>query len=615
VEPAVSVAWHPDAVIEPRFAWRLAERVPPSAELIAAGSRHGLGARTIGLLAGRGITTAPELDAFLAAPAEGLHDPRLLPDAAAFRERIARARAAGERVMVFGDFDADGLTGLAILVRTFRRLGIDAIPYVPSRLDEGHGLSSKAVAAAVEGGASVIVTVDCGSTSGPEIDEAQRAGIDVLVTDHHRLPPELPAARAVVNPQRSDSRYPERRLAGSGVAFKLAQLLLADEPGGPAAALDLADLATIGSIADLVPILGETRSIVRLGLAAIAAAPRPGIAALLASAATAPSAVDAETLSFAVAPRINAAGRIGETAAAAALLLTDDRADADRLAAELEAANKTRRDLTSQAMSEARASIAATEAAQVGGDAADAGTAATIVRGPWPVGIVGLVAAKLVEDHGRPAVVGAELGDVIRASCRSDGSLDLGATLEACSSLFLRHGGHAGAAGFEIDTDRWAEFVTTFGALAAAAAPPDPRRPLLIDLSLAALDVDYALQRDLARLAPCGVGNTEPLLLVEGLTVTRVRAASGGHSQLTLRRRLDVIDGIAFGRSDLAETVHEGDVVDVAARLVTRTFGGYESLQLEIRDVASAGLQRPGPTADDPVGELLAVTSVVGGAG
>ncbi len=312
----MSVAWHPDAVIEPRFAWRLAERVPPSAELVAAGSRHGIGTRTIGLLAGRGITTAPELDAFLAAPTEGLHDPRLLPDAEAFRERIARARAAGERLMVFGDFDADGLTGLAILVRTFRRLGIDAIPYVPSRLDEGHGLSRKAVAAAVEAGARVIVTVDCGSTSGPEIDEARRAGIDVLVTDHHRLPPELPAALAIVNPQRSDSRYPELRLAGSGVAFKLAQLLLADEPGGPVAALDLADLATIGSIADLVPILGETRSIVRLGLAAIAAAPRPGIAALLASAATAPSAVDAETLSFAVAPRINAAGRIGETAAA-----------------------------------------------------------------------------------------------------------------------------------------------------------------------------------------------------------------------------------------------------------------------------------------------------------
>ncbi len=608
----MSVAWHPDGVIEPRFAWRLAERVQPTEALLAAGSRHGLGARTTGLLASRGIATTAELDAFFADPLDGLHDPSLLPDATVFRDRIMRARSASERVMVFGDFDADGLTGLAILVRALRLLGIDAIPYVPSRLDEGHGLSRKAVAAAVEGGVGVIVTVDCGSTSLPEIAEAAASGIDVLVTDHHRVPPQPPPALALVNPQRSDSGYPERRLAGSGVAFKLAQLLLAGEPGGPEAALELADLATIGSIADLVPILGETRAIVRLGLAAIARRPRPGIAALLAAASMTPATVDVEDLSFGVAPRINAAGRIGETESAAALLLTDDRAEADRLAAELEAANKTRRDLTSQAMTEARASIASMIAEGLTGTTAGVGAAATIVHGPWPVGIVGLVASKLVEDHGRPAVVGADLGDVVRASCRSDGRLDLGATLEACSGLFLRHGGHAGAAGFEIAADRWPEFVTTFGALAAEAAPPDPRRPLQVDLVLGALDVDYALQRDLARLAPCGVGNTEPLLLVESLTVTRVRAATGGHSQLTLRRRLDVLDGIAFGRSDLADTVHEGDVVDVAARLVTRTFGGYESLQLEIRDVASAGLQRPGSTTDAGLPEPVPVTPPAG---
>ena len=580
-------------MIEPRYAWRLAVPVTPSAELLAAGARHGLGSRVIGLLAGRGIAAAEDLDAFFAEPLAGLHDPLLLPDAAVFRDRVAAARRAGERVMVFGDFDADGLTGLAILVRALRRLGVDAIPYVPSRLDEGHGLSRKALAAAGEAGAGVIVTVDCGSTSLPEIAEARAAGIDVLVTDHHRVPPELPVALAVVNPQRADSTYPERRLAGSGVAFKLAQLLLADEPDGPAAALALADLAAIGSIADLVPILGETRAIVRLGLAAIARGPRPGVAALLAAASIDPAQLDVESLSFAVSPRINAAGRVGESASAAALLLTDDREEADRLAAELETANKTRRDLTTQAMSEARASI---EAGVASADAWLAGTqaGATIVRGPWPVGSVGLVASRLGEDHDRPAVVGAELGEVIRASCRSDGRLDLSATLEACSDLFLRHGGHAGAAGFEIAAERWNEFVAVFSALAARAVPDDPRQVLAVDLALPALDVDYALQRDLGRLAPCGTGNPEPLIVVEGLTVTRVRAASGGHSQLTLRRRLDVLDGIAFGRPDLAETVAEGDVVDVVARLVSRSFGGYESLQLEIRDVAAVGVQRVG---------------------
>jgi len=569
-------------VIEPRFAWRFPVPVTAPGELLAAGARHGLGSMTVELLAARGLTGVADLDAFFADPLAGLHDPSLLPDADAFHARIEGARAHGERVMVFGDFDADGLTGLAILVRALRVLGVDAMPYVPSRLDEGHGLSRQAIAAATEGNVGVIVTVDCGSTSVAEIAEANAAGMDVLVTDHHRLPAQPPPALAIVNPQRADSRYPERRLAGSGVAFKLDQLLLANVPGGPEAALDLADLATIGSIADLVPILGETRAIVRLGLARIARQPRAGIAALLASASVAPGASDVETLSFAVAPRINAAGRVGESQAAAALLLTDDRAEADTLAAELEAANHTSRDLTTVAMTEARAAVAA------GIDPPS--DAATIVHGPWPVGIVGLVASRLVDDLGRPAVVGADLGPVIRASCRSDGRLDLGATLEACGDLFVRFGGHAGAAGFEIETDRWPEFVGRFNSIAATAVPSDPRLPIAIDLALPAIDVDYALQRDLARLAPCGIGNAEPLLAVLGLTVTRVRAATGGHSQLTLRRELDVLDGIAFGRPDLAETVHEGDRVDVVARLVSRSFGGYESLQLEIRDVATAGL-------------------------
>jgi single-stranded-DNA-specific exonuclease len=489
--------------------------------------------------------------------------------------------------VVFGDFDADGLTGLAIMVLALRRLGVAAIPYVPSRLEEGHGLSTAAVAAASEAGAAVIITVDCGTTSLPEIAAARAAGIDVLVTDHHRVPPELPAATALVNPQRADSRYPERRLAGSGVAFKVAQLLLADEPGGPDAALELTDLATIGSIADLVPVLGETRGIVRLGLDRIRREPRPGIAALLAAAGVAASSADVETLGFAVAPRINAAGRVGEALVAARLLLSETSEEAAALAAELEAANASRRDLTKQAMTEARALLGA-------GDDGVQGVApasvATIVHGPWPVGIVGLVASRLVDDLGRPAVVGADLGDVIRASCRSDGTLNLGEALEQCAPLFLRHGGHAGAAGFEIATERWPAFVEQFSAIAATSAPRDPRRVLAIDLAVPALEVDYALHRGLARLAPCGIGNPEPLVAVLGLTVTRSREATGGHSQLTLKRTLDVLDGIAFGRPDIAASVAEGDRVDVVGRVTSRTFGGFESLQLEIRDVATSGM-------------------------
>jgi single-stranded-DNA-specific exonuclease len=240
-----------------------------------------------------------------------------------------------------------------------------------------------------------------------------------------------------------------------------------------------------------------------------------------------------------------------------------------------------------QAVDEARAVVAADHSST--GGAPEGGGGPIVVRGDWPVGIVGLVASRLAEDLGRPAVVGANLGDVVRASCRSDGSLDLGATLEACADLFTRFGGHAGAAGFELPVERWDEFRTRFAGLAGAAPRPDPRPVLRLDVALAAVDVDYALHRDLARLAPCGPGNPDPLVAILGLTVTRIRAATGGHAQLTLRRTLDVLDGIAFDRPDLVDSVRQGDRVDVVGRLVSRRFGGYESLQVEIRDVAISG--------------------------
>ncbi len=565
-------------MVEPRYRWAFPAHPSLSVELLAAARRHELSERVAGILAARGMTQPGDLDGWFGEPHAGLHDPRLLPDADVARERLGQARARGERVMVFGDFDADGLTGLATMVLALRAFGVDVLPYVPSRLDEGHGLSLASIDAAVAASVSLIVTVDCGSTSVAEVAEAARRGVEVIITDHHRVPQTLPAAVAIVNPHRADSTYPDRRLAGSGVAFKVACLLLAEEPGGPETALALADLATIGTVADVAPIVGENRAIARLGLAILRGSPRPGLAALLSRSNVGPGGVDLETVSFAIAPRLNAAGRVGEAAEAARLLLAADPAEAEERAEALETANTTRRDLMKTAVSEARAALEGTPDAP-----------ATLVHGPWGVGIVGLVASRLVEDRGRPAVVGADLGDVIRASCRSDGSLDLGAALEGCADLFIRHGGHAGAAGFELPASSWDAFVERFTVLAAVGARPDPRVTLNVDLALAALDVDYALHRDLGRLAPCGPGNPEPLVAILGLTVMRVRPATGGHSQLTLKRRLDVLDGIAFGRADIAETVRVGDRLDVVARLTSRRFGGFESLQLDIRDVALSG--------------------------
>jgi single-stranded-DNA-specific exonuclease len=549
----------------------------------SAAQELNVSARLTELLARRGLAGAVELGAFFAEPMAGLHDPRRLPDADVFAQRIERARRDGERVLVFGDFDADGLTGLAILTIALRRLGVNVEPYVPSRLEEGHGLSLAAIQRARAVSARLIVTVDCGSTSGPEIAAAMEAGIDVIVTDHHRVPAQLPPALALVNPQRADATYPDRRLAGSGVAFKLAQLLLANEPGGSEAALDLADLAIVGAVADVAPVLGENRAIARLGLERLRAGHRPGLAALLARAGIEPATADLETIAFAIAPRLNAAGRVGEALEAARLLLADDPAEAGALADALETANRTRRDLTKSAIDEARSVVAASDA---DGEAA---AGATVVRGDWPVGIVGLVASRLTDDLQRPAVVGANLDGVVRASCRSDGTLDLGAALNSCADLFTRHGGHAGAAGFELPTDRWETFRERFLTLAAATATVDRRPVARLDLAVPAAAVGYDLHRELAALAPCGPGHPDPLVAILGLTVTRVRAATGGHSQLTLRRVRDVLDGIAFDRPDLAETVREGDRVDVVGRLVSRRFGGFETLQVEIRDVASSG--------------------------
>ena len=566
-------------MLQPRHRW-----IPPASpavdpDLRVAAAARGLSGRLTNVLAARGVTSAEDLDAWLAEPVAGLHDPRLLPDAGLLADRIAGARDRGERVMVFGDFDADGLTGLAILVLAFRRLGLDVVAYVPSRLDEGHGLSRAAVAQAAESGASLIVTVDCGSTSGAEIEEANRAGVDVIVTDHHRVPPELPPAVAVVNPHRTDSAYPDRRLAGSGVAFKVANLVLADELGGPEFAASLADLATIGTVADVAPIVGENRSIARLGLDLLRANARPGIRALLARANIPSSSVDLETIGYAIAPRLNAAGRVGEAADAARLLVADDDAEAAELAGRLDAANTSRRDLMRTALAEARVIV--------GEDPPPA----ILIRGPWPVGIVGLIAGRLADELRRPAVVGADLGEVIRASCRSNGALDLGEALEACSDLLVRHGGHAGAAGFEIAPDRWDAFRARFLALSAVLPRPDPRPELRLDLVLPAAEVGYALLRDLAAVAPCGPGNPEPVVAMLDLTVVRARAANGGHSQVVLRRERDVLDGIAFDWPELASLVSEGDRIDVVGRLVSRSFAGLETLQIEVRDAAPAGSQ------------------------
>ncbi len=575
-------------------------------------AERGVSERLVSLLARRGVKSAGELAAFLAPPEEGWYEPSLLPDAAPALARVARAQASGERVLVYGDFDADGLTGLAILVIALRAIGIDAAPYVPERLGDGHGLSLRAIDRAADEGRTLIVTADCGTSSGSEIEVARGRGIDVLVTDHHHAATWPETAVAVVNPQRADSSYPERHLTGAGVAWKVAHLLLrelGDGGGGstaadagalPQAVRDLADLAVIGTVADVAPLLGENRVIARIGMERLRGGARPGLAALVERAGLARDRLTTDDIGFGIAPRLNAAGRMGEAARAGRLLLATDRDAADDLAAELEKANLDRREMTKVALIEARQKLGldATELAGVAPDAVGAilePPDALLVKGEWGVGIVGLIAGRLAEDSGRPAVVATILdadAGTLRASCRSGGGINMAEALIECDDLLIHHGGHAAAAGFDIAADRWPEFEKRFLALASAGAPrPEGPPELALDLVLPADAVDFGLVRELRLLEPTGPGNRAPVVAVRGLRVVRVRSAKGGATQLVLGRTRDVLDGVAFRRPDLAEMLHEGDRIDVVARASARQFGGFESVQLDVIDVSAEGAQ------------------------
>jgi single-stranded-DNA-specific exonuclease len=592
--------------LEPRFHWTLPRPWPVTAETIAAARARGLSARAVRVLSRRGPIDAAGVAARFDEPSGALIDPHLLPDAERALARVRQACRDGERVLVLGDFDADGLTGLAILVLALRRLGLDVAPYVPDRAEEGHGLSMGAVETAVADGRTLLLTADTGSTSHVEIAAARERGVSVIVTDHHQLPDGPPDAAAVVNPHRADSRYPDRRLSGAGVAFKVAQLLLADEPDGPGFALGLADLAAIGSIADVVPLEGENRAIARIGLAKLAAGGRPGLAALLTSAGVPPERVTPERVSYAIAPRINALGRVGHAIDAARLLLAEDPDQIARLVAVIEAANTERRGLMATALDEARAML--------GPDVDDAPM--TIVAGPWPPGIVGLVAGRLADQLGRPAVVFSTLAEPWRGSARSAGDVDLGAAFAAHAELFERYGGHAAAAGCHLAPDRYEAFRIAMRGVAvgrperaAQGLEAGPRRrTLALDLAVSAGSVDHLLLADLLPLD--GAGDEPPVLGIAGLVVSRVRLASGGHTQLTLRKGAEVLDAICFGRGDIAEMVREGDMIDVAARLSSRSFGGFETLQLEVRDVAPAGhLSRLWAASRDAVDGTIEVAS------
>jgi single-stranded-DNA-specific exonuclease len=528
--------------------------------------------------------TDVEVARFLNAGIADLAPLELMTDADAALNRIEAAVEHGEPIAIWGDYDADGMTAVAIWVLALRRLGLEPIRYVPSRLAEGYGLSLEGLHSLARRGVRLVVTCDCGVGNRVEVGAARELGMEVVVTDHHIPPAVLPAAVAVVDPHRPDCHYPNPDLTGAGLAFRLATALLARRG---IAAQDLAALAAIGTIADLAPMSGECRAIVRLGLAELAVTRHPGLRGLVARSADDPGQPTARDVGFGVVPRLNAAGRIAEAELALDLLVEEDPIAAEARLVELEEVHLRRRELTTEAIDTGRRLAAA--------DGGDSGNGPLALRhDAWPPGLLGLVAGRLADELARPVAAAALLESEIRGSVRATPDFHVSLGLEACGAHLTKRGGHAAAGGFSALPDAWDAFAAAFAALprpyppAAAEVVARPGQ-LTVDLVLSGRHVGWALLGELAQLAPFGPGHQQPMLAVTGLTVASARRVGAGedHLSLRLRRGLETIDAIAFGVAVERETPPEGTALDVVAYLEARTLEGEPRLQLRVLDYAA----------------------------
>jgi single-stranded-DNA-specific exonuclease len=536
----------------------------------------------IRLLHNRGITTPQAVRDFLGTPTLGT-TPFRLPGMHQAVNRLRQAIRAGEKVAIYGDFDADGVSATAVLVETLQALGADVRPYIPHRVDEGYGLNLDALRKLYRAGVRLVVTVDCGIRSVAEVEAAQR-GMDLIITDHHSVGPDLPPAVAAVNPKITDSSYPFQNLAGVGVAFKLAQaLLLAHQKMGgqiPLEAEDLLDLVALGTVADVVPLLGENRDLVRLGLDRLNDPQRPGLTALMAKAGVRPGEITATTIGYVLGPRLNAAGRLADAMTGYQLLTTRDPGEAERLAAKLDETNRRRQQLTAETLEQARA--------QVRAEGAGAPLLFAASEHFLP-GIVGLVAGRLTEEFYRPAVVVEVGAEESRGSCRSIPDFHITAALDRCRDLLVRYGGHAAAAGFTVESANLEPLRARLRAVAEEELAGKELVPTLaIDAEVALSEMDWATQALLEQMEPCGSENPVPLFLSRGVVVRDFRpvGADEQHLRLTLSDGRVVWDAIAFRQG-----IPEGGMperIDVVYSLEAREWNGEKRLQLVVDDFRPA---------------------------
>jgi len=528
------------------------------------------------LLFNRGLGGAADLDSFLCADARLCGDPELLPAMPQAVARLYRALLSGEKIAVYGDFDTDGVTATALMVEGLSRLKADVVPYIPHRLTEGYGLKPAALEGLYNQGVSLVVSVDCGISGLAAVRRAKRLGLDIIITDHHVPPETLPAALAIVDPKLPGSSYSFADLSGAGVALKLLQALLRTV-GREEETSGLLDLVALGTVADMVPLVGENRYLVKEGLKQLNGAPRLGLRELLARSGAGPGEIDSERISWVLAPRLNAAGRLDHAMASYNLLTTVRAEEAQTIAGWLEEKNAERQALTAKALAVAREQVVARGLQPVlfAGDA------------DFPAGICGLVASRLAEEFYRPAVV-VRIGDQLSSgSCRSIPEFNIVDALTRCGHLFTHFGGHAQAAGFGILTRRLDTLAQSLLETAGAQLAGLDLRPTIdIDVEVRLSELGGNVFPMIQRMAPFGQGNPLPVFLSRRVEVLerRLLGSKGEHLRLKVKQAGTVWDAIAFGMGAEAAKAHS--LLDIVYNLEVDRWNGAERLRLNVLDFA-----------------------------
>lgn len=525
------------------------------------------------VLASRGIGDDRQARAYLDCNAP-LLDPFLMTDMDKAAGRVGLAMSRGEKIAVFGDYDVDGITATCLLTDFLRRHGADVVSYIPGRLEEGYGLNPIAIHQLHAEGVKLIVTVDCGITAVSEAELCKQLGIDLVITDHHECKQTLPAAVAVVDPHRCDGGYPHKNLSGVGVAFKLASALCGSQE---TVLEEYADMVCLGTVADVMPLQGENRVFVARGLESLAHTRRPGIAALMAECGCAPETVSASSIGFMLAPRINAAGRMGQIDLAVELFLTDDPDKAAEDARGLCELNRQRQAVESEIYRQAVSMLPMGKPPE----------AIVLADESWHQGVVGIVASRIAEEYACPTFLICLDGEHGKASSRSHGGFNLFASLSALSPLLESYGGHELAAGFTISRANIPEFRRQICALAAQYYTDDvPRTVLDVDCAVSPELLTLHNVDSLQMLEPCGNGCPKPVLMMKNLTIDRISMVGGGrHMRLRLCSGHTYLNAIYFSANPQTVSIQPGDLVDVAFTPQVNEFRGTRTVQMNVIDI------------------------------